>query len=118
MNFKCIHEDKADTDTKNAQLETVEAFYAEPGYMKFITNKRYLTAHLKACHQYINYQICGSKQLRKNIELHLYARDKEEHMLDPVLVHQGNPQVLILLQVHRKIIYYVYQEFDQPVAPL
>lgn len=63
-------------EDSHVRLETVEAFCAEPGCMKYFTNEQCLKAHLQSCHQHINCEICGSKQLRKNIKRHLRTHEE------------------------------------------
>nr|GEX25611.1 transcription factor IIIA [Tanacetum cinerariifolium] len=63
-------------EESHVKLETVEAFCAEPGCMKYFTNKECLKAHFQSSHQHINCEICGSKQLKKNIKRHLQTHDK------------------------------------------
>ncbi|GJZ68127.1 transcription factor IIIA [Tanacetum coccineum] len=61
-------------EESHVKLETVEAFCAEPGCMKYFTKER-LKAHFQSNHQHINCEICGSKQLKKNIKRHLQTHD-------------------------------------------
>lgn len=63
-------------EESHVKLETVEAFCAEPGCMKYFTNKECLKAHFQSSHQHINCEICGSKQLKRNIKRHLQTHDK------------------------------------------
>ncbi|XP_024960641.1 transcription factor IIIA-like [Cynara cardunculus var. scolymus] len=63
-------------EDSHVRLETIEAFCAEPGCMKYFTNEQCLKAHLQSCHQHINCEICGSKQLRKNIKRHLRTHEE------------------------------------------
>ncbi|GKB92774.1 transcription factor IIIA [Tanacetum coccineum] len=49
-----------------------KAFCAEPGCMKYFTNKECLEAHYQ---QHINCEICGSEQLKQNIKRHLQRHD-------------------------------------------
>ncbi|KAM7495850.1 hypothetical protein LguiA_020264 [Lonicera macranthoides] len=52
------------------KLDTVEVFCSKPGYMKYFTNEQYLRDHLQSCHQHITCEICGTKQLKRNIKRH------------------------------------------------
>ncbi|GKD61236.1 hypothetical protein Tco_1298745 [Tanacetum coccineum] len=76
MNFKFIHEDKADTENGESIRVCLE-----PGCVKTFEYASKLkepeNSHAQLETVDINYQICGSKQLRNNIELHLRTRDKE-----------------------------------------
>ncbi|KAJ6422139.1 hypothetical protein OIU84_027141 [Salix udensis] len=59
----------------HVNLDSVEAMCLEPGCMKHFSNKKCLKAHIQSCHQYINCDICGTKQLRKNIKRHLRTHE-------------------------------------------
>ncbi|CAN8235396.1 unnamed protein product [Cochlearia groenlandica] len=61
----------------HVKLDSVESFCAEPACMKYFTNEECLRAHIRTCHQHINCEICGSKQLKKNIKRHLRTHDEE-----------------------------------------
>ncbi|XP_071730116.1 transcription factor IIIA-like [Rutidosis leptorrhynchoides] len=63
-------------EDSHVTLKTVEAFCGEPGCMKYFTNEQCLKAHIDSCHQYINCEICGGKQLKKNIKRHLRTHEK------------------------------------------
>ncbi|KAK6147813.1 hypothetical protein DH2020_018725 [Rehmannia glutinosa] len=58
-------------EDSHVKLDTVEAFCSEPGCMKYFSNERCLKEHLSSCHQYIDCDKCGTKQLKKNIKRHL-----------------------------------------------
>ncbi|XVF26561.1 hypothetical protein REPUB_Repub14bG0028000 [Reevesia pubescens] len=59
----------------HVKLDSVEAFCSEPSCMKYFTNEQCLKAHVQSCHQYISCQICGTKQLKKNIKRHLRSHE-------------------------------------------
>ncbi|XWS15391.1 hypothetical protein CRYUN_Cryun35bG0092900 [Craigia yunnanensis] len=59
----------------HVKLDSVEAFCSEPSCMKYFTNEQCLKAHVQSCHRYINCQICGAKQLKKNIKRHLRSHE-------------------------------------------
>ncbi|KAK9077461.1 hypothetical protein SSX86_005798 [Deinandra increscens subsp. villosa] len=63
-------------EESHVRLETIEAFCGEPGCMKYFTNDQCLKAHLLTCHQHIVCEICGSKQLKKNIKRHLRTHEE------------------------------------------
>ncbi|XP_060668640.1 transcription factor IIIA-like [Ziziphus jujuba] len=65
-------------EDSHVKLDSVEAFCSEPGCMKPFTNEQCLKAHLQSCHQHITCEICGTKQLRKNIKRHLRAHDTKD----------------------------------------
>ncbi|KAL8162922.1 hypothetical protein V2J09_014411 [Rumex salicifolius] len=56
-------------------LDSVEVFCADPSCMKPFTNKKCLNDHIRTCHQHVNCEICGTKQLRKNIKRHLCTHE-------------------------------------------
>ncbi|OMO95349.1 Zinc finger, C2H2 [Corchorus capsularis] len=62
-------------EDSHIKLDSVEAFCSEPGCMKYFTNEQCLRAHVQSCHQYITCEICGTKQLKKNIKRHLRSHD-------------------------------------------
>ncbi|KAL8477663.1 hypothetical protein ACS0TY_029819 [Phlomoides rotata] len=57
-------------EESHVKLDSVEAFCAEPGCMKYFTNEQCLKEHIRSCHQYIICDKCGKKQLKKNIMRH------------------------------------------------
>ncbi|KAJ4713555.1 Transcription factor IIIA [Melia azedarach] len=62
-------------EDSHVKLDSMEAFCSEPGCMKYFTNKQCLEAHIRSCHQHITCEICGTKQLRKNIKRHLRTHE-------------------------------------------
>ena len=58
-----------------AKLDSVEAVCSEPGCFKHFSNEQCLKAHLQSCHQHIICEVCGTKQLRKNIKRHLRTHE-------------------------------------------
>lgn len=62
-------------EDSHVRLETIEVVCLEPGCMKFFTNSECLKAHVKSCHQYVNCDTCGTKQLKKNMKRHLRTHE-------------------------------------------
>lgn len=58
------------------KLDSVEAFCAEPGCMKYFSNERCLMEHIRSCHQHITCDECGTKQLKKNIKRHMRMHEE------------------------------------------
>ncbi|XP_058090189.1 transcription factor IIIA-like [Magnolia sinica] len=65
-------------EDSHVKLDSVEAVCLEPGCMKTFSNAKCLKTHLLSCHQYIPCEVCGTKQLKKNIKRHLRTHDEEE----------------------------------------
>ncbi|KAL9682307.1 hypothetical protein QQ045_014102 [Rhodiola kirilowii] len=60
------------------KLESSEAVCLEPGCLQYVSNEECLKEHLRSCHQYVTFEVCGSsKQLRKNFRRHIRAHDEE-----------------------------------------
>lgn len=51
-------------------LDYTEVICCEPGCMKTFTNVECLKAHNQSCHQYVQCDICDTKQLKKNFKRH------------------------------------------------
>ncbi|KAK1572003.1 hypothetical protein Q3G72_025940 [Acer saccharum] len=60
----------------SVKLDSVEAFCSEQGCMKYFTNEQCLEAHIRSCHQHITCEICGSRQLKKNIKRHVLTHEE------------------------------------------
>lgn len=69
-------------ENSHVKLECIEAFCADPSCMKSFTNNDCLKAHILSCHQHVICEICGSKQLRKNMKRHL--RSHIEHQINRI----------------------------------
>ncbi|KDP43419.1 hypothetical protein JCGZ_16706 [Jatropha curcas] len=66
---------KRHVEELHIKLESVEAICAEPGCMQHFSNIQCLTAHIHSFHRYITCEICGTKQLKKNIKRHLRTHE-------------------------------------------
>ncbi|KAL6973197.1 hypothetical protein U1Q18_027377 [Sarracenia purpurea var. burkii] len=64
-----------DEANSSIKLDTVEVFCSELDCMKHFTNEQCLKAHLQSCHQHIICEICGTRQLKKNIKRHLRTHE-------------------------------------------
>ncbi|XAR71000.1 hypothetical protein NMG60_11028069 [Bertholletia excelsa] len=62
-------------EASHVKLDTMEAYCSEAGCMKHFTNEQCLKAHMQSCHQHIACEICGTKQLKKNIKRHLRTHE-------------------------------------------
>ncbi|GAB4843991.1 hypothetical protein Ancab_013955 [Ancistrocladus abbreviatus] len=62
-------------EDSHVKLEYIETFCADPSCKKPFTNVDCLKAHIRECHQHITCEVCGSKQLRKNIKRHLRSHE-------------------------------------------
>ncbi|XP_052173085.1 transcription factor IIIA isoform X1 [Diospyros lotus] len=62
-------------EATHVTLDTVEVICSEPGCMKYFTNEQCLKAHVQSCHGHIICEICGTKQLKKNIKRHLRTHE-------------------------------------------
>lgn len=62
-------------ENSHVKLDTVEAICSESGCFKSFSNAKCLKAHIQSCHQHINCEVCGTKQLKKNIKRHLRAHE-------------------------------------------
>nr|GMC84232.1 transcription factor IIIA-like isoform X1 [Ipomoea batatas] len=74
--FKYASKLKAHEDS-HVKLETVEAICTEPGCLKYFTNQQCLKEHIQSCHQHIVCEICGTKQLKKNMKRHLRMHEAQ-----------------------------------------
>nr|XP_023885924.1 transcription factor IIIA-like isoform X3 [Quercus suber] len=62
-------------EESHVKLDSVEALCCEPGCMKYFSNEECLKSHIQSCHQHITCEICGTKQLRRNIKRHLQIHE-------------------------------------------
>ncbi|XP_057770342.1 transcription factor IIIA-like isoform X2 [Salvia miltiorrhiza] len=64
-------------EDSHVKLDSLEAYCAEPGCMKYFSNERCLKEHIRSCHQYVLCDECGNKQLKKNIKRHMRMHEAE-----------------------------------------
>ncbi|PON82344.1 TFIIH C1-like domain containing protein [Trema orientale] len=64
-------------EDSHVKLDSVEAVCAEPGCMKIFTNEQCLKEHIHSCHQHITCEVCGTKQLKKNLKRHLRTHEEK-----------------------------------------
>ncbi|XP_062179286.1 transcription factor IIIA-like isoform X2 [Phragmites australis] len=57
-------------EDSHVKLDYTEIVCCEPGCMKTFTNVECLKAHSQSCHRYVQCDICGTKQLKKNFKRH------------------------------------------------
>ncbi|KAF8725719.1 hypothetical protein HU200_020268 [Digitaria exilis] len=57
-------------EESHVKLDYTEVICCEPGCMKAFTNVECLKAHNQSCHQHVQCDVCGTKQLRKNFKRH------------------------------------------------
>ncbi|KAJ6849257.1 transcription factor IIIA-like isoform X1 [Iris pallida] len=63
-------------EDSHVKLDYVEVICGEPGCLKSFTNSDCLKAHIQACHQYCQCEICGTTQLKKNFKRHQRAHQE------------------------------------------
>ncbi|XP_062153779.1 transcription factor IIIA-like [Alnus glutinosa] len=76
-------------EDSHVKLDSVEAFCCETGCMKYFANDQCLKAHIKSCHRHITCEICGTKQLKKNIKRHLQMHEAEVSLVRIKCHHKG-----------------------------
>ncbi|XP_039017591.1 transcription factor IIIA-like isoform X2 [Hibiscus syriacus] len=64
-------------EDSHVKLDSVEAFCSEPSCMKYFTIEQCLKDHVRSYHQYTNCEVCGAKQLKKNIKRHLRSHESD-----------------------------------------
>ncbi|KAM0903635.1 hypothetical protein ACQ4PT_018525 [Festuca glaucescens] len=57
-------------EESHVKLDYSEVICCEPGCMKTFTNVECLKAHNQLCHRYVQCDVCGTKQLKKNFKRH------------------------------------------------
>ncbi|KAJ6843262.1 transcription factor IIIA isoform X1 [Iris pallida] len=63
-------------EDSHVNLDYVEVICGQPGCFKKFTNSDCLKAHIQACHQYTQCDICGTAQLKKNFKRHQRAHQE------------------------------------------
>lgn len=57
-------------EESHVKLDYTEVICCEPGCMKTFTNMECLKAHNQSCHRYVQCDVCGTKQLKRNFKRH------------------------------------------------
>ncbi|XP_020531804.1 transcription factor IIIA isoform X1 [Amborella trichopoda] len=64
-------------EESHVKLDSVEVICCDPECMKHFTNIEALREHLKSNHRYVLCEVCGSRQLKKNMKRHLRTHDNK-----------------------------------------
>ncbi|XP_011628585.1 transcription factor IIIA [Amborella trichopoda] len=64
-------------EESHVELDSVEVICCDPECMKHFTNIEALKDHLKSNHRYVPCEVCGSRQLKKNMKRHLRTHDNK-----------------------------------------
>ncbi|KDP42399.1 hypothetical protein JCGZ_02456 [Jatropha curcas] len=74
-------------EESHVKLDSVEAICAEPGCMKHFSDVQCLQAHVQSCHTYMTCEICGTKQLKKNLKRHLRTHESGGGSMERIKCH-------------------------------
>lgn len=77
-------------EDSHVKLDAAEAICLEPGCMKHFSNSQCLRTHIQSCHRYMTCEICGTKQLKKNIKRHLCTHEAGSKSTEPIKCHFEN----------------------------
>ncbi|KAF3788709.1 TFTranscription factor [Nymphaea thermarum] len=79
-------------EDSHVKLDSVEVICSEPGCGKFFSSSKCLKEHILFAHRYISCEVCGSKQLKKNIKRHMRTHGSSDGAANKIKCTEGNCQ--------------------------
>ncbi|KAG9449066.1 hypothetical protein H6P81_009031 [Aristolochia fimbriata] len=72
--FKFASQLKRHADS-HVKLDFTEAICSEPNCKQYFSNEECLRAHIQSCHRHVECDVCGARQLKKNLRRHLLSHE-------------------------------------------